>query len=79
MQKIIGAIIFIGGICFSLYLGGWVMFVGGIAGLIDIIKAGDFEGIIIAKNIAKIIFAGTGASIGIYLSIITGGAIMFKE
>lgn len=72
MKKILGYIVLIGGIALSLYIGGWVMFVGGIAGLINIIKSANYEGIIIAKNIAKIIFAGTATSLMVWISIFTG-------
>lgn len=79
MKETLGIIIFMAGILASLYLGIWVMFVGGIANLIDIIKTGDFESIIIAKNIAKIIFAGTCSFIGIYISAFIGSLLINKQ
>lgn len=77
MKRVLGIIIAITGVCASLYLGGWIMFVGGIAGLIDIIKLGDFEGVVIAKNIAKIVFASATTSVGVYLSIFIGSSLIY--
>ena len=72
-------IILVVGVCASLYFGGWVMFVGGIAGLIDIIKLGNFDGMIIAKNVAKIVFASASASIGVYLSVLVGSGLIYSN
>ena len=79
MKKILGVIILVVGVCASLYFGGWVMFVGGIAGLIDIIKLGDFDGMIIAKNVGKIVFASATFSIGVYLSILIGSGLIYDN
>lgn len=73
----LGVIVLIVGLGTSLYFGGWVMFVGGIAGLIDTIRLGNFEGIVIAKNVAKIIFASFTTSLGIYFSILVGSGLMY--
>ena len=79
MKKILGIVILVVGVCASLYFGGWVMFVGGIAGLIDIIKLGNFDGMIIAKNVAKIVFASATTSIGVCLSVLVGSGLMYSN
>lgn len=78
-MTILGIIIAVAGILASLYLGIWVMFAGGIISLIDIVKTGNFESIIIAKSIVKIIFAGTCSSIGIGISAFIGKLLLIKD
>lgn len=72
MRQFIGWTIIILGTIFSLYLGFWVMFVGGIVGLANAIRIGSYEGMVLAVNIAKIIFASTVVGIGIWLSCFIG-------
>lgn len=62
MRFWIGILLFICGISLALYLGIWVMFIGGIIGLIEavvtIFNSGVVEGWLIGASILKIMFAG---------------------
>lgn len=62
MKTGLGVLMIIGAIIMGLYVGIWVCFVGGIAGLVDVvngaIKGNEISGMAVAKNLAKILFAG---------------------
>lgn len=76
MKLFFGLLLIIGGIALGLYVGFWVMFIGGIVGLVNIVKNGAYEAMPIALNIAKIIFAiGVGALCG-YALVVPGFAIL---
>ena len=54
MRKFCAVLIAVVGVCLSLYLGGVVMFVGGIVDIVETIKA-DVEPYKIAVGIAKVV------------------------
>jgi hypothetical protein len=57
MSKIIGLILIVIGVCVGLYVGLYVCFIGGIAGLIDQIKADETSSMDIAISVCKILFS----------------------
>lgn len=68
LKKIFSIVFFLLGIVSAVYVGFYIMFVGGIVGLIDAVRATTVDSYIITINIVKIIFAGfVGYSI-FYLS-----------
>ena len=72
MKKIIGILITIVGIALGIYVGAWLMFVGGIVQIINSIN--PTNGLGIALGIARIIFCEVGGLIA-WLGISIGSVI----
>ena len=79
MREVAGVLLVFLGIVLGLYIGGWVMFIGGIAGLIEIIQSNNFESMDIAKNVGKIVLASVVGGAVAQLLIIPGYLMIFKE
>lgn len=56
-RESLGWAVGIAGTALALYLGIWVMFIGGIAATVDAITADPVEGMDVALGIARIVFA----------------------
>lgn len=56
-QAIFGAALIIGGMALGLYVGFWLMFIGGIVDVINAVKAPETEVMAVALGIAKAVFA----------------------
>lgn len=76
MQKVIGIIIAILGIALGIYVGIWLMFVGGISQIINSIN--PVNGVGIAMGIARIVFCEVGGFI-VWLGIALGSYIGLKD
>ena len=76
MKAIFGLLLILGGIVFGVYVGVWVMFVGGIVQCIEQIKAENMQAIILAYGILKIIFAGFVGWFSAIILIIPGVAVL---
>jgi hypothetical protein len=76
VRKILGIIIAIIGIALGIYVGFWLMFVGGITQIINSIN--PVNGLGIALGIAKIIFCEIGGLIA-WLGIVIGSAIGLND
>lgn len=76
MKKTIGIIIAILGIAGGIYVGFWLMFVGGISQIINSIN--PVNGLGIAIGIAKVVFCEIGAFIA-WLGIAIGSFIGLKD
>lgn len=76
MKEIIGIIIAILGIAGGIYVGFWLMFIGGISQIINSINPVD--GLGIAIGIAKIVFCEIGGFIA-WLGIAIGSFIGLKD
>ena len=72
MKEVIGFLIAIAGIALGVYVGVWLMFVGGITQILNSITPVNALGI--ATGIARIVFCEIGALIA-YIGIIIGSAI----
>jgi hypothetical protein len=57
MRILIGLIFIIGGVCLGLYLGLWVLFIGGIVQIVEAAQADPVSGVGIAFGIVRIAFA----------------------
>ena len=79
MKKVLGVLMILLGVGLGLYIGVWVMFVGGIAGMVEIIQSNNFESMEIAKNVAKVVFAGAVGGIVAQLLIIPGYVLLNGE
>lgn len=80
MKGLIGVFLIILGILLGLYVGVYIMFIGGIAGLINVIaqavKTGSVQGWPIALNIGKIVFSGFVGYLSGILLIIPGKVML---
>jgi len=57
MKILSGIVLILGGIAFGVYVGFWLMFVGGIIDVINAVKATEIEANEVALGIAKTVFA----------------------
>lgn len=78
MKTTIGLLVITIGLSLAIYLGGYVMLIGGIIQLIEAIKMDDVPAIAVAWGITRILLAGTAAVFTVYISIIIGILIIHK-
>ena len=76
MKKIIGILIAIVGIALGIYVGVWLMFVGGIVQIVNSIN--PINGLGIALGIARIVYCEVGGLIA-WLGIVIGSAIGLED
>lgn len=76
MKKIIGILIAIVGIALGIYVGVWLMFIGGITQIVNSIN--PVNGLGIAFGIARIVFCEIGGLI-VLLSVVIGSAIGLSD
>ena len=76
MKKIIGILIAIVGIALGIYVGVWLMFVGGIVQIVNSIN--PINGLGIALGMARIVFCEVGGLIA-WLGIVIGSAIGLED
>jgi hypothetical protein len=72
MRVIFGILLIIIGIGIGLYVGIWLMFVGGIIQLIDAVRADILVASEVAWGIAKILLAGLTGTLSAYIFILPG-------
>jgi len=78
MKDVIGISLCIIGVLLGLYVGIYVMFIGGILGIANAIDTGTMSGYIIAVNIIKIIFSSLAGFICYLIPCTIGCAIIDK-
>lgn len=78
MKLIFGILLVVLGIALGIYVGVWLMFVGGIVQIVKSIQAGIPDATVIAWGIVKIIFAGVVGGVSGLLCI-APGAVMIKN
>lgn len=76
MKQIIGILIAIAGIALGLYIGVWLMFVGGIIQIVNSINPAN--GLGIALGILRIVFCGIGVFVA-NLGVVIGTGIFLKD
>lgn len=76
MKKIIGILIVIVGIALGIYVGAWLMFIGGITQIVNSIN--PVNGLGIALGIARIVFCEIGGFI-VWLGVAIGSAIGLSD
>ena len=76
MKKIIGILIAIVGIALGIYVGVWLMFIGGITQIVNSIN--PINGLGIAFGIVRIVFCEIGALIA-WLGVVIGLAIGLSD
>ena len=76
MKKIIGILIVIVGIALGIYVGAWLMFIGGITQIVNSIN--PVNGLGIALGIARIVFCEIGGLIA-NLGVVIGSEIGLSD
>lgn len=76
MKKIIGILVAIAGIILGIYVGVWLMFVGGIIQIVNSINPAN--GLGIALGILRIVFCGIGVFVA-HLGVVIGTGIFLKD
>lgn len=76
MRNVFGVLLIVAGVAFGVYVGLWLMFIGGIVQIIDAVKATPVDGLDIAIGIVKIIFAGAAGGISAVVAILPGAAML---
>lgn len=79
MVKIFGMMVAIAGICFGVYVGFWVLFVGGIVDIIDTIKSPVTDAGIIALGILKIMMASFCGAVIAWIGVAVGALCGFSS
>lgn len=76
IKKIIGVLIIIAGIGLGVYLGLWIMFIGGILAIAHSIDAHTFTATLIAINVIKILLASFVGVLPGYIGIVLGAVLI---
>ena len=76
MKELFGLILIIAGIIVGLYVGVWVMFIGGIVQVIESIRAENLIALDVAIAVARILFAGFFGWLAGILAVIPGVALI---
>lgn len=79
MKLILGLLLVIAGILLGLYVGLWLMLIGGIVGIVEQIKAPEIDAMKLALNIVKIPFAGFVGTVSAFVLIIPGMAFITSQ
>ena len=75
MNKIIGASMIVAGIILGIYVGVWVCFIGGIVGIIKVIRAPELIAMDVAINVGKIMLSGLATWVSVLILAVPGFAI----
>jgi hypothetical protein len=75
MRQVFGIVMCVAGLALGLYLGLWVMFIGGVLDIVVAVKADVLPGDALAWGIAKCVLAQFVGGISAMLLILPGAAI----
>ncbi len=82
MKNVIGIILIISGVILGIYVGVWICFIGGIIGLIDIVKNAinglGIDSMQVGINVGKIVLAGFFGYVSASILFIPGMFILKK-
>ena len=82
MKTILGILGIIAGVALGLYVGVWLMFVGGILGIVNFIQLmidGNTDGMLLAISIVKLVFSGAVGAISFYVLALPSIALLSKK
>lgn len=75
-MKVLGLVLIATGVLLGLYVGGWLMFVGGIVALVEAFKVSPIEALDVALAIVRIMLAGAAGEIAAVVLLFPGAAMM---
>lgn len=77
MRKILGVVIGVVGVALAVYVGLWLMFVGGISQIVDAVQEEPVSGADVAWGVVRVVFAGAATTFTLYgvgfLAFLVGG------
>lgn len=83
MKSLFGILMILAGVVFGLYVGVYVMFIGGIIGIVNVvngmIEGAGVEGALLGWSIVKILFSSLVGTIASYVLILPGVALFSKS
>ena len=74
MKILCGSLLILAGLIIGAYLGVWVMFIGGICGLIEAIRAENVDGVLV--GISVLMLAGLVGWVAALVLVIPGACIL---
>jgi len=74
-MKLLGLLMIVGGICLGLYVGGYLMLVGGVIQVIEGAK-NDIDALMIAWGVGKVVLASFVGTITAFVLVIPGMAFL---
>lgn len=75
MRVFIGILLILAGVVAGVYVGLWLMFIGGIVQIVDAVQASPVSGMDIGVGIVRIVFAGFTGTVSAFVLILPGAAI----
>lgn len=72
MRKMLGGLLIAVGLAAGLYVGVWLMFIGGIVQVIETIRAPELSAVDVAVGVARVVFAGLVGWLSAMLCVIPG-------
>jgi hypothetical protein len=75
MKMVFGILLVVAGIALGLYVGVWLMFIGGIVDVIEQVRAPELSAMGVAIGIGKTVFAGVAGWLVAIIIIVPGAAI----
>ena len=79
MKRIIGLLLILLGIFLGLWLGVWVLFIGGLVQIITEIRAEEFDAMVVAYGVLKMISATLVGIVCALVLIIPGTALISED
>lgn len=76
MRNALGILLMVAGLALGLYVGVWLMFIGGIVQIIEAIKASPVEALDIAIGAARVLGAGVVGMLTAVVAIFPGFAML---
>lgn len=77
-KMVLGTVLCVAGGAIGLYVGVWLMFIGGIVDVVSEFRAPDLSAINVALGIAKVMFAGFIGALSGFCLIAPGAALIKK-
>jgi len=78
VKKIIGVVLIVAGVAFGIYVGIWLMFIGGIFQVIEQVRAVDMSTTSVVIGIVRVMLSGVAGYIACALLIVPG-VLLFKS
>lgn len=75
MKMILGVLVILAGVIAGIYVGVWVMFIGGIVMIVDAIKANPVDGVDIGLGLLRVCFSAVAGWLTVIFTVTVGAAI----
>lgn len=76
MNTLLGILFILAGIGLGAYVGIWLMFIGGIVGIIEAVRSTTLVPMDVAVNVAKILFSGVVGQFTFFICTLIGKAFL---